>query len=263
MELQSFAQGDWKVQTVMEQGAPYFCGKDIAQALGYHNPQKAVRDHVFEEDRLRLEDLKGNVAFTLAKNQGQAAYINEAGVYALIFGSKLEAAKAFKKWVCQHILPRLRKSYQDQCKAPLCLRNETDLHVKVVQAIRRFYPHAPLAPGLGELQDSPGKRVDAWRKGYRSGTPDILILNAHKTYRGFALELKNPKGTGRVSDKQVDTLESYRQAGFLARVSDDYDAILFDLFEYFQNIRLCCAMCRGKFKTQATLETHMCRFHRC
>ena len=77
------------------------------------------------------------------------------------------------------------------------------------------------------------------------------------------LELKNPKGTGRISEKQIDTLESYRQAGFLARVSDDYDAILFDLFEYFQNIRLCCAMCHGKFKTQATLETHMCRFHRC
>ena len=263
MELQAFTQGDWKVQTIMEQGAPYFCGKDIAHALGYRNPQKAVRDHVFEEDRLRLEDMRGSVAFTLAKNQGQTVYINEAGVYALIFGSKLEAAKAFKKWVCQHILPRLRKSYQEQCKAPLCLRNETDLHVKVVQAIRRFYPHALLAPGLGELQDTPGKRVDAWRKGYRSGTPDILILNAHKSYRGFALEVKNPKGTGRVSEKQVDALESYRQAGFLAKVSDDYDAILFDLFEYFQNIRLCCAMCCRKFKTQATLETHMCRFHRC
>ena len=236
MELQAFTQGDWKVQTIMEQGAPYFCGKDIAHALGYHNPQKAVRDHVFEEDRLRLEDFKGNVTFTLAKNQGQTVYINEAGVYALIFGSKLEAAKAFKKWVCQHILPRLRKGYQEQCKAPLCLRNETDLHVKVVQAIRRFYPHALLAPGLGELQDTPGKRVDAWRKGYRSGTPDILILNAHKSYRGFALEVKNPKGTGRVSEKQDDALESYRQAGFLAKVSDDYDAILFDLFEYLQNI---------------------------
>ena len=105
MELQAFTQGDWKVQTVMEQGAPYFCGKDIAQALGYRNSRDSLKQHVFEEDRLRLEDFRGSVGLLPPKNQGQTVYVNEAGVYALIFGSKLEAAKVFKKWVCQEVLP--------------------------------------------------------------------------------------------------------------------------------------------------------------
>jgi len=262
--IQVFSQDVWNMRTQMCNETPYFCGKDVAKALGYANPQKAFRDHVFEEDRVKLENLRGYATFTPSKNeQGASIYITEPGLYALIFGSQKEEAKAFKKWVCQDVLPRLRRYYQEAAKQPLCLTNETALHHKVVAAIRRLFPHALMTAGLGELQDSPEKRLDAYRKGYVAGTPDIIILNHHKTYNGLAIELKNPRGTGKLSEKQTGCLGSYRQARFQTLVTDDYDTVLLEIFKYFQDIRLCCEMCGRKLKTQQTLARHMHMFHKC
>ena len=251
------------VRTLLCNGAAYFCGKDVASALGYTNPQKAIRDHVFEEDRSKLEDFRVNATFPHSKSeQGQSVYITEPGVYALVFGSKLESARTFKRWVCSEILPRLRKNLQAQQSAPLCLRNESDLHYKVVDFIRRFFPHALLSAGLGELQDTSSKRMDAWKKGYQSGTPDILIHNYHARYNGFAIELKNPRGTGRLSEKQFDCLAQFQTAKFQTLVSDDYDRIILEIVNYFANVRLCCPHCKKRFKTQETLENHLRCFHR-
>ena len=261
--LQIFTEGSWSIRTRVSHETPYFCGHDIAKVLGYANPRKAFQDHVFEEDRVRLQDIKGSLPVTFARNEGQAVYLKEPGVYALIFGSTKAEARDFKKWVCQQVLPRLRKHYAEQAKAPLCLKNETDLHYKVVQAIRRLFPQALLTAALGELQDSPQKRIDAWRKGYQAGSPDILILNAHKTFNGLAIELKKPKGTGKASEKQLGCLGNYRQAGFLTEINDDYDCILLTIFKYFQDTRLMCEHCGHKFRSNETLSKHLTCFHKC
>ena len=84
-----------------EQGEPLFCAKDVAVALGYSNPQKAIRDHVETEDRTV------NKSFTV--NGTQAILINESGLYSLIMGSKLESARRFKHWVTAEVLPAIRK----------------------------------------------------------------------------------------------------------------------------------------------------------
>jgi len=264
MQIEIFQNELWSVRTHLYQNVPYFCAKDVAKALGYKNPREAVRDHVFEEDRSKLEDLRDvSPRSPLPKNtQGHSVYITEAGVYALIFGSQKEEAKRFKKWVCQVVLPKLRKCLQEQRCEPLCLRNETQLHHKVVQAIRRFYPQVILIPGLGELQDTQYKRIDAFRKGYQKGQPDILILNEHKTYRGLAIELKTPMGTGSVSQSQSNSLFNLQAAGFKTLLSDDYDRILLDLFEYFREIRIRCPHCCKKFKNNDTLNKHTENFHR-
>lgn len=78
-------------------------GKDVATALGYANPKNAVPSHVDDEDKLS----------TQIKYSGQmrsVTLINESGLYSLIFGSKLEKAKAFKHWVTSEVLPALRKT---------------------------------------------------------------------------------------------------------------------------------------------------------
>jgi prophage antirepressor-like protein len=78
----------------------------VADVLGYVNPSDAVATHVDEEDALRA---------TLAIREGsrevsrERSIINESGVYALIFGSKLPEAKAFKRWVTSEVLPALRQ----------------------------------------------------------------------------------------------------------------------------------------------------------
>ena len=85
-----------------EHGEPLFCGKDVAEALGYGNPQKAIRDHVF------LEDKGVNEMGTPGGTQ-KAIFINESGLYSLIIGSKLESARKFKQWVTSEVLPSIRK----------------------------------------------------------------------------------------------------------------------------------------------------------
>ena len=261
--LQIFENDSWNVRTCISNEVAYFCAKDVAKALDYKNPREAIRDHVFEDDRLKLEDLRGSVGGPpLTFNERTSVYITEAGVYALIFGSHKEEAKVFKRWICQDVLPKLRRFYQEQGRMPLALQNETDLHYSLVKAIRRLYPHVLMCAGLGELQDTSEKRIDAYCKGYQAGTPDILILNLHKKFSGLAIELKNPRGTGCIADKQLDRLESYRQAGFKTLAVDDFSVALQEVFQYFQHIRIGCPHCRGKFKSQDSLANHLRVFHR-
>lgn len=93
--------GDLRI--VLIDNEPWMIGKDVAEALGYTNPRKAIADHVDEEDKgvTKCDTLGGKQDLTV---------INESGVYALIFGSKLESAKRFKRWVTAEILPSLRKN---------------------------------------------------------------------------------------------------------------------------------------------------------
>lgn len=90
------------IRTVDQNGEPWFVGKDVAAALGYSNPRKALIDHVDEQDKgvTKCDTLGGSQEVTV---------INESGLYSLIFGSKLEGAVRFKRWVTSEVLPTLRK----------------------------------------------------------------------------------------------------------------------------------------------------------
>jgi prophage antirepressor-like protein len=86
-----------------EDGQPWFHGGDVCAVLGYANPRKAIADHVDSEDVTRRDTLTtGGVQ--------QANYINESGLYALIFGSTKPEAKAFKRWVTNEVLPAIRRT---------------------------------------------------------------------------------------------------------------------------------------------------------
>lgn len=111
-ELQIFKNEEFgEVRTVTIDNEPWFVGKDVATALGYTNPQKAVRDHVLEEDR-------GMNEMDTPSGRQTLAVINESGLYALIFGSKLESAKRFKHWVTSEVLPSIRKTGSYQMNVP-------------------------------------------------------------------------------------------------------------------------------------------------
>lgn len=85
-----------------EDGEPLLMGSDVAKRLGYKNPQKALRDHVDEEDKTL------NESFTV--NGAHPILINESGLYSLVLSSKLPQAKAFKRWVTAEVLPQIRKT---------------------------------------------------------------------------------------------------------------------------------------------------------
>ena len=87
-----------------EKGETFFVGKDVAMALGYSQPDKAVMRHTDEDDRMKC-----TVIDNIGRNQNMYV-INESGLYSLILSSKLEQAKAFKRWVTSEVLPAIRKT---------------------------------------------------------------------------------------------------------------------------------------------------------
>lgn len=102
-ELKIFENAEFgSIRTVEVDGDPYFVGKDVAEVLGYSNPQKAIRDHVDDED-------KGVNEMDTPGGKQNIAVINESGLYSLILSSKLPKAKEFKHWVTSEVLPSIRR----------------------------------------------------------------------------------------------------------------------------------------------------------
>ncbi|HGN7261010.1 BRO family protein [Staphylococcus aureus] len=91
------------VRTLEVDGEPYFIGKDVADILGYANGRDALSKHVDAEDKLPSQ-------IATAGQNRNVTIINESGLYSLIFSSKLENAKRFKRWVTSEVLPTLRKT---------------------------------------------------------------------------------------------------------------------------------------------------------
>lgn len=91
------------IRTVQLNNETYFVGKDVATALGYADTFGALKKHIMDEDKLVCQ-------IDSAGQKRDVTVINESGLYALIFGSKLESAKRFKHWVTSEVLPAIRKT---------------------------------------------------------------------------------------------------------------------------------------------------------
>lgn len=110
-ELQVFKNQEFgSVRTLVIDNEPWFVGKDVAEVLGYAKPLNAIAQHVDKDD-----SLKQGLTDSLGRQQ-KTIFVNESGLYALIFGSKLESAQKFKRWVTSEVLPALRKTGQYQVK---------------------------------------------------------------------------------------------------------------------------------------------------
>ena len=111
-EIRAFENKEefWNVRAVEIDGGPWFVGKDVANILKYENPGKAIRMHVDAEDKkMGVQDGTPSIKDNLGREQ-YPVFINESGVYSLIFRSKLPKAKEFKRWVTSEVLPSIRKT---------------------------------------------------------------------------------------------------------------------------------------------------------
>lgn len=99
----SFSFENTSVRTLGTSDLPLFVALDVCNALGYKNAKDATARHVDPEDLIKSE---------IETNGGRQTVncVNESGLYALIFGSKLESAKRFKRWVTSEVLPTIRKT---------------------------------------------------------------------------------------------------------------------------------------------------------
>ena len=124
--------------------------------------------HVDSEDKQQTFTPHASVhkTWTMGPSGSLCTYINESGFYSLVLSSKLETAKKFKHWVTSQVLPSIRKYgqyklFDSPWNKMIMIGNETDLHYKVVNLIRRYYPDSILVAGLAENQDTEDKRLDS------------------------------------------------------------------------------------------------------
>ena len=195
-----------EIRTVQINEDVWFVGKDVAAALGYSDTADAIRTHVDEEDKHHVK--VGEIPTLKTSNYG-AYLINESGVYALVFGSKLESAKRFKHWITSEVLPQIRKtgSYA-VAKTPtemlVLMAQEMDRQAKAVEEVkedvkrleskimtvpREYYTIA----GYANLK---GKKVDI-TKARQIG------IYAGRLSRKYGYEI------GQVSDPRFGTINSY------------------------------------------------------
>lgn len=108
--LQIFVSKEFgQIRTVTIDNEPWFVGKDVATALGYKNTKDALATHVEDCDKIMgSQNATPSIKDSMGREQ-RPTWINESGLYALIFGSKLESAKRFKHWVTSEVLPSIRK----------------------------------------------------------------------------------------------------------------------------------------------------------
>ncbi len=92
-----------QIRTIEQNGQPWFVGKDVAQALGYSQTAKAVREHV-------KDNHKGMSILDTPGGKQETTIIDEAGLYSLVMRAKTEKAEAFQEWVTSEVLPTIRRT---------------------------------------------------------------------------------------------------------------------------------------------------------
>lgn len=171
----------------------------------------------------------------------------------------------FAIWMDAWILEEINKSTAVQPKRlyknQLEIRSETQLHESVVKFIRDRFPDALILPSLGESGDDEEKRLANWRKGYRSGSPDLLLLMRHPKYVGLALEFKHPGGLGKTSDLQEQFLQDLRSQGWMTLVSDNYTDIILTVNDYAREASIVCPQCQKQCPTLTALGQHVRSTH--
>ena len=271
----------------------WFRGKDVAEILGYSKTRDALSRHVDNEDKKQLFNYHTSVHKTwtvgsntsvhktgpvapntrglkmgpVGKNGSMCTFINESGFYSLVLSSKLESAKKFKRWITSEVLPSIRKYgqyklFDSPWNKMIMISNERDLHYKVVQLIRNYYPDSILVAGLGENQDTEDKRLDSWKKGYQRGQPDLMILDYHKDYKGLCIEFKSPTNNYEVSESQLKMKKKYQDNNYAFILSNDYDKISKLIHKYMAGVRIPCEYCIKTFCKKKTLDTHYKVIHR-
>ena len=279
VELKSF---------IDKQQSVWFKGKDVAVILGYRDTDQAIRKNVSTENKITQfiqpkcspvsktgQQNKTKVKCSPVSKTGQqndtrgkyCTLINEPGFYELVFGSKLEFAKKFRQWVFTTVLPSIRKygqykMFDSPWNKMIMISNEKELHYKVVNLIRNYYPDSLLVAGLGENQDTEEKRLDSYKKGYARGQPDLMILDFHKDYNGLCIEFKSPTNNYEVSESQLKMKEKYKKNSYVFILSNDYDQISKLIHKYMAGVRIPCEYCTKAFRNKKTLNTHYRIFHR-
>lgn len=132
-EVQIFNNAEFgEVRTILIDGEPWFVANDIGKALQYSDPRTGAKKLVDDED-------KQVVPIDSAGQMRQTTIINESGLYSMIFGSTMQKAKEFKRWVTSEVLPSIRKtgSYEQEPKLPKTPMELLELHYEAIKQVNQ------------------------------------------------------------------------------------------------------------------------------
>lgn len=179
------------IRTVQLNNETYFVGKDVATALGYADTFGALKKHIMDEDKLVCQ-------IDSAGQKRDVTVINESGLYALIFGSKLESAKRFKHWVTSEVLPAIRRTGAYQ--KPMTVEEQLRI----------------MAKGTLEVKEEI-RRVDNDLQNFKADMP-LLALECQRITRA-----KNQKVVPLMGGKNAP---AYKNKSLMHKVYSDVDAQL-------------------------------------
>jgi prophage antirepressor-like protein len=113
----------------------WFKGIDVASILGYSNREKAIRMHVDEDEKKKMNELMPAHDTLHLKSQPHTVFINESGLYCLVLRSKLDGAKKFKRWVTKEVLPNIRNSGSYSVKKEINSEKLREIQLKEIQIL--------------------------------------------------------------------------------------------------------------------------------
>jgi prophage antirepressor-like protein len=164
-----------KIRIVMsERGEPMFAGIDVATALGYTDTDQAIRVHVDKDDKklIQLSDIQDPLNPTPSHMKGsKVMVISEAGLYDLVFGSTLESAKDFKRWVTHEVLPSIRKTGMYATPATIdAIIADPEFGIKLLSSLKEERQKRELAE---EKKEELQLQVESKQKELQEAAPKI------------------------------------------------------------------------------------------
>lgn len=231
------------IRTVEIDGEPWLVGKDVAAALGYSNPRKAIADHVEKEDRgvTKCDTPSGTQTMTI---------INESGLYSLILSSKLPDAKKFKRWVTSEVLPSIRKT--GGYAVPTTEKTLADLTAAVALLTERLDTmlaarESPLSvlPALpepeGEIGQVPG--IAARRRWMRTVSEklDMLSTKIHQPHNiclHQIYQILEDRWQAVLEDERIKVMEQQNLSDFSVLTAIFYNSTLKDGFQKIVDFNL-------------------------
>lgn len=145
-EIQKFTNEQFgTIRTIVIDDKPWFAGKDVAVALGYKNPQEAIRNHVDDDD-------KGVSEILTPGGKQPVTVINESGLYSLVLSSKLPTAKQFKRWITHDVIPAIRQhgAYFTDDTLVRLLSDPAQAHMLVMEYVQEALENERLTLELQE-----------------------------------------------------------------------------------------------------------------
>lgn len=214
-----------QIRTAGTGDEPLFCAADVCRALGYSNPSKTISDHIDERDITKR--------YTPVKNQYGAVvqqlmtYVNESGLYSLTFGSKLESAREFKRWVTSEVLPSIRRhgAYMVDSVLEQALANP-DFLIRLATELKEEKQARLLAENEAKLKqaeiEKQKPKVEFYDKVTKSETLIDMkcvakVLNYKRVGRNNLFKILREKG---VLNERNEPYQSYVDAGYFKVVEN-------------------------------------------